>query len=63
MLHALTGAPALGTRFAMTDQLLNRLSERRRLIVVGEAQNLLCVRLRDRGAAVFQPYSGRLLGS
>lgn len=38
--HALTGAPGHGTRFAMTDQLLNRLSERRRLVVIGEAQNL-----------------------
>jgi DNA transposition AAA+ family ATPase len=40
LLHALTGAPGHGTRFAMTDQLMNRLSERRRLIVIGEAQNL-----------------------
>lgn len=40
LLHALTGAPGRGTRFAMTDQLMNRLSERRRLVVVGEAQNL-----------------------
>ncbi len=35
-----TGAPGSGTRFAMTDQLLNRLSDRRRLVVIGEAQNL-----------------------
>jgi DNA transposition AAA+ family ATPase len=40
LLVALTGAPGTGTRFAMTDQLLNRLSERRRLVVIGEAQNL-----------------------
>lgn len=40
LLHKLTGAPGGGTRFAMTDQLLNRLSDRRRLIVIGEAQNL-----------------------
>lgn len=40
LLHAFTGSPARGTRFAMTDELLNRLAERRRLIVVGEAQNL-----------------------
>ena len=40
LLHTLTGAPGSGTRFAMTDQLLNRLSDRRRLIVIGEAQNL-----------------------
>ncbi len=40
LLHALTGAPGRGTRFAMTDQLMNRLSDRRRLIVIGEAQNL-----------------------
>jgi DNA transposition AAA+ family ATPase len=40
LLCALTGAPGRGTRFAMTDQLFNRLSERRRLIVIGEAQNL-----------------------
>jgi DNA transposition AAA+ family ATPase len=40
LLCALTGAPGWGTRFAMTDQLLNRLSERRRLVVIGEAQNL-----------------------
>jgi DNA transposition AAA+ family ATPase len=40
LLHALTGAPGTGTRFAMTDQLMNRLSDRRRLVVIGEAQNL-----------------------
>ena len=40
LLHALTGAPEWGTRFAMTDKLMNRLAERRRLIVIGEAQNL-----------------------
>lgn len=40
LLHALTGAPARGTRFAMTDRLLNRLSATRRLVVIGEAQNL-----------------------
>jgi DNA transposition AAA+ family ATPase len=40
LLHLLTGAPGHGTRFAMTDQLMNRLSERRRLVVIGEAQNL-----------------------
>ena len=40
LLHHFTGAPARGTRFAMTDELLRRLSERRRLIVIGEAQNL-----------------------
>lgn len=40
LLHALTGSPGRGTRFAMTDQLMNRLSERRRLVVIGEAQNL-----------------------
>jgi DNA transposition AAA+ family ATPase len=40
LLHALTGSPCRGTRFAMTDQLLNRLAERRRLIMIGEAQNL-----------------------
>lgn len=40
LLHAFTGSPARGTRFAMTDDLLNRLAERRRLIIVGEAQNL-----------------------
>ena len=40
LMHALTGAPGTGTRFAMTDQLLTRLSERTRLIVIGEAQNL-----------------------
>ncbi len=40
LLHLLTGSPGRGTRFAMTDQLLNRLAERRRLIVIGEAQNL-----------------------
>jgi DNA transposition AAA+ family ATPase len=40
LLHALTGAPGSGTRFAMTDELLNRLAERRRLVVIGEAQNL-----------------------
>ncbi|MGI8846349.1 MAG: AAA family ATPase [Thermoleophilaceae bacterium] len=40
LLHAFTGAPAKGTRFAMTDELLSRLSERRRLLVIGEAQNL-----------------------
>ena len=40
LLHAFTGMPARGTRFAMTDELLNRLAERRRLIVIGEAQNL-----------------------
>ena len=40
LLVALTGAPGRGTRFAMTDQLLNRLSDRRRLVVIGEAQNL-----------------------
>ena len=40
LLHALTGFPGRGTRFAMTDQLLHRLAERRRLIVIGEAQNL-----------------------
>ena len=40
LLYALTGAPGHGTRFAMTDQLMNRLSDRRRLVVIGEAQNL-----------------------
>jgi DNA transposition AAA+ family ATPase len=40
MLHTLTGTPGHGTRFAMTDKLMNRLSDRRRLIVIGEAQNL-----------------------
>ncbi len=40
LLHAFTGSPARGTRFAMTDELLNRLAERRRLVIVGEAQNL-----------------------
>lgn len=40
LLHALTGSPGRGTRFAMTDQLMNRLSERRQLVVIGEAQNL-----------------------
>jgi DNA transposition AAA+ family ATPase len=40
LLNALTGAPWSGTRFAMTAELLERLSERRRLIVIGEAQNL-----------------------
>jgi DNA transposition AAA+ family ATPase len=40
LLHALTGAPGRGTRFAMTDQLLNRLAERRRLVIISEAQNL-----------------------
>ncbi|MGA2929934.1 MAG: ATP-binding protein [Solirubrobacteraceae bacterium] len=40
LLHALTGAPGTGTRFAMTAQLLDRLAERRRLVVIGEAQNL-----------------------
>ena len=40
LLVAMTGAPGSGTRFAMTDQLLNRLSDRRRLVVIGEAQNL-----------------------
>jgi DNA transposition AAA+ family ATPase len=40
LLNALTGAPWSGTRFAMTAQLLDRLSERRRLVVIGEAQNL-----------------------
>ena len=40
LLDALTGSPGRGTRFAMTDQLINRLAERRRLIVIGEAQNL-----------------------
>lgn len=40
LLYAFTGAPARGTRFAMTDELLRRLAERRRLIVIGEAQNL-----------------------
>lgn len=40
LLHALTGSPGRGSRFAMTDQLLTRLSQRRRLLVIGEAQNL-----------------------
>jgi DNA transposition AAA+ family ATPase len=40
LLANLTGAPGRGTRFAMTDQLMNRLSQRPRLIVIGEAQNL-----------------------
>ncbi len=40
LLYRLTGAPGGGTRFAMTDQLLNRLSDCRRLVVIGEAQNL-----------------------
>lgn len=40
LMHALTGEPGRGTRFAMTDQLLTRLSERTRLVVIGEAQNL-----------------------
>jgi DNA transposition AAA+ family ATPase len=40
LMHALSGSPGRGTRFAMTDQLMNQLSERRRLIVIGEAQNL-----------------------
>ena len=40
LLNALTGSPWSGTRFAMTAQLLDRLSERRRLVVIGEAQNL-----------------------
>jgi DNA transposition AAA+ family ATPase len=40
LLHALTGCPARGTRFAMTDELLRRLAERRRLVLIGEAQNL-----------------------
>ena len=40
LLANLTGAPGRGTRFAMTDQLMNRLSQRSRLIVIGEAQNL-----------------------
>ena len=40
LLNALTGAPWSGTRFAMTAELLERLSERRRLVVIGEAQNL-----------------------
>ena len=40
LMHALTGAPGKGTRFAMTDQLLSALSERTRLVVIGEAQNL-----------------------
>ena len=40
LLVALTGAPGRGTRFAMTGQLMNRLSDRRRLVVIGEAQNL-----------------------
>jgi hypothetical protein len=33
LLANLTGAPGRGTRFAMTDQLMNRLSQRPRLIV------------------------------
>ncbi len=40
LLHALTGRARQGTRVAMTDQRLNRLAERRRLVVIGEAQNL-----------------------
>jgi DNA transposition AAA+ family ATPase len=38
--HALTGSAGRGTRFAMTDQLMQHLADRRRLIVIGEAQNL-----------------------
>lgn len=40
LLHALTGSPGRGTRFAMTDELINLLAERRRIVVVGEGQNL-----------------------
>jgi DNA transposition AAA+ family ATPase len=40
LLNTLTGSPWSGTRFAMTAQLMERLSERRRLVVIGEAQNL-----------------------
>jgi DNA transposition AAA+ family ATPase len=40
LLHRLTGAPGHQTRFAMTDQLLNRLADGPCLIVIGEAQNL-----------------------
>jgi DNA transposition AAA+ family ATPase len=40
LLHALTGAPARGTRFVLTDRLLGHLAEQRRLVVIGEAQNL-----------------------
>lgn len=38
--HALADQPGRGTRFAMTDQLITLLSQRTRLIVIGEAQNL-----------------------
>jgi DNA transposition AAA+ family ATPase len=40
LLHKLADAPGSGTRFAMTDQPQIRLSDRRRLVVIGEAQNL-----------------------
>lgn len=40
LLHALTGATQRGTRFALTDKLLGYLAEQRRLVVIGEAQNL-----------------------
>jgi hypothetical protein len=40
LLAGLTGAPGRGTRFALTQQLLTLLAEQRRLIVIGEAQNL-----------------------
>ena len=38
--HALTGTAGMGTRFAITERLISRLAENRRLIVIGEAQNL-----------------------
>jgi DNA transposition AAA+ family ATPase len=41
LLNKLTGTtPSRVTRFLMTDELLSLLSKRRRLIVIGEAQNL-----------------------
>ncbi|HEX3804572.1 MAG TPA: ATP-binding protein [Solirubrobacteraceae bacterium] len=41
LLNKLTGkTPSRVTRFLMTDELLSTLSKRRRLVVIGEAQNL-----------------------
>jgi AAA domain len=40
LLHTLTGTTGRGTRFALTDRLLSHLAEQRRLVVIGEAQNL-----------------------
>jgi DNA transposition AAA+ family ATPase len=40
LLHAFTGVPSKRTRFVITEVLIDLLAQRRRLVIIGEAQNL-----------------------